>query len=103
MAGSKTSLRRPARRHGFIDVPEAEDTDSKRNDCRERLTVMVSGQPLWAGPLQHVATQGHSRIGRRTRQGPAVETSVDLESIMREIDSARLEQAARPMRLQERG
>jgi hypothetical protein len=32
-----------------------------------------------------------------------VETTVDLESIMREIDSARLEEAARQMRLQERG
>ena len=31
-----------------------------------------------------------------------VETTVDLESIMREIDSARLEEAARQMRLQER-
>jgi len=31
-----------------------------------------------------------------------VETTVDLESIMREIDSARLEEAARQMRLPER-
>ena len=31
-----------------------------------------------------------------------IETTVDLESIMREIDSARLEEAARQMRLQER-
>jgi RIO kinase 1 len=31
-----------------------------------------------------------------------VETTVDLESIMREIDSARLEEAARQLRLQER-
>jgi hypothetical protein len=33
----------------------------------------------------------------------AVETTVDLESIMREIYSARLEEAARQMRLQECG
>jgi len=32
-----------------------------------------------------------------------VETTVDLESIMREIDSTRLEEAARQMRLPERG
>jgi RIO kinase 1 len=32
-----------------------------------------------------------------------VETTVDPESIMREIDSARLETAARQMRLRERG
>ena len=31
-----------------------------------------------------------------------VETTVDLDSIMREIDSARLEEAARQLRLQER-
>ena len=32
-----------------------------------------------------------------------VETTVDLDSIMREIDSARLEEAARQLRLQDRG
>jgi RIO kinase 1 len=31
-----------------------------------------------------------------------VETTVDLDGIMREIDSARLEEAARQLRLQER-
>jgi hypothetical protein len=31
-----------------------------------------------------------------------VEATVDLESVMREIDAARLEEAARQLRLQER-
>jgi RIO kinase 1 len=63
------------------------------------LTAIDYGKQIWAlyesGALHpDVELTGHFEH---------VETTVDLESIMREIDSARLEEAAHQMRLQERG
>jgi len=56
------------------------------------------GKEIWAlyesGAL-HPEVQLTGRFER-------VETTVDLESVMREIDAARLEEAARQLRLQER-
>ena len=100
----------------IIDLPQAVDATANNHAPRmlvrdvdnlrrffgrfaRELTATDYGKEIWAlyesGALHpDVELTGHFEH---------VETTVDLESIMREIDSARLEEAARQMRLQERG
>ncbi len=99
----------------IIDLPQAVDAAGNNHAPRmlvrdvdnlrrffgryaPELLVTDYGKEIWAlyesGALQpDVALTGHFEN---------VETTVDLEGIMREIDSARLEEAARQKRMQER-
>ena len=56
------------------------------------------GKEIWA---LYESGALHSEV-ELTGRFEHVETTVDLDSIMREIDAARLEEAARRLRLQER-
>jgi len=56
------------------------------------------GKEIWA---LYESSALHPEV-ELTGRFERVETTVDLDSIMREIDAARLEEAARQLRLQER-
>jgi len=99
----------------IIDLPQAVDAAGNNHAPRmlvrdvdnlrrffgrfaPELLTTDYGKEIWA---LYESGALHPEVGL-TGRFENVETTVDLESIMREIDSARLEEAVRQMRLQER-
>ena len=100
----------------IIDLPQA--VDAAANNHAPRMLVRdVDNLRRFFGRFapELTATDYGKEIGALYESGALhpdveltghfehVETTIDLESIIREIDSARLEEAAHQMRLQERG
>jgi RIO kinase 1 len=99
----------------IIDLPQAVDAAGNNHAPRmlvrdvdnlrrffgrfaPELIVTDYGKEIWA---LYESGALHPEV-ELTGRFEHVETSVDLESVMREIDAARLEEAARRLRLQER-
>jgi RIO kinase 1 len=99
----------------IIDLPQAVDAAGNNHAPRmlvrdvdnlrrffgrfaPELTATDYGKEIWALYESGALHPDVELTGRFEN----VETTIDLESIMREIDSARLEEAARRLRLQER-
>ncbi|HEX5865960.1 MAG TPA: PA4780 family RIO1-like protein kinase [Casimicrobiaceae bacterium] len=99
----------------IIDLPQAvdaagnnhaprmlvRDVDNLRRFFGQFAPELIAtdyGKEIWALYESGALHPGVELTGRFER----VETTVDLESVMREIDAARLEEAARRLRLQER-
>jgi len=100
----------------IIDLPQAVDAAGNNHAPRmlvrdvdnlrrffgrfaPELNATDHGKEIWALYESGALHPEVELTGRFER----VETTVDLESVMREIDAARLEEAARRLRLQERG
>jgi len=100
----------------IIDLPQAVDAAGNNHAPRmlvrdvdnlrrffgrfaPELLATDYGKEIWA---LYESSALHPEV-ELTGRFERVETTVDLESVMREIDAARLEEAARRLRLQERG